>query len=325
VLRRVRRRAIAALLAGAAAAVVVVDTRTLHESTPLTWLPGPRDLPPAVELAARSSPGGGLLHLPYGHWGSEVLYMMWALHHRHPLVNGYTAIMPRFGPVMRSFPAPATQQALAEIGVTHVLLHPRAQTGFGAPMVQRIRESPELTHVMLGDTMLVTLARNPPRAPAVAGRPLPRDGWRLDGSDPDTALAVDGDLGTHWTAATFDRPTFLRVDLGRDARVTGVRLRLAMHLREFPHAWEAWARATVPRNGSAARRSPPPFASYQRDHRDRDRPAIRATVRPARASRAGAGDVLGVRQPRTRHLGRARARRARRMSRPCCVAGAFRR
>lgn len=283
VLRRVRRRAIAAVLAGGTAALVVLDTRTLHESTPLTWLPGPRDLPPAVELATRTNAGGGLLHLPYGHWASETLYMMWALHHRHPIMNGYTAIMPRFGPLVRSFPSPATQQALAEIGVTHVLLHPRAMTGFGEPMVRRIRESPELGQVVLGDTMLVTLARTPPTAPGLAGRPLPRAGWRLDGSDPDAGLAADGDLATHWTAATFDRPTFLRVDLGREARVAGIRLRLAMHLREFPHAWEAWGS----RDGAAWERlggqaiTPPPFASYQRDHRaiEIDLPVTPATVR----------------------------------------------
>jgi hypothetical protein len=283
VLRRVRRRRVAAAVVAVAVLLVIVDTRTLRESTPLTWLP--RDVPPAVELAARSTPNGGLLHLPYGHWSSETLYMIWALHHRHPIMNGFTAIMPRFGPLVRSFPQPVTLRALAEIGVTHVLLHPRAMIGgFGARMVQQIRETPGLSSVMLDGTMLVTLPPTPPpHASPAAGRPLPRDGWRLEGSDPDAARAADGDLATHWTAATFDRPTYLRVDLGAERRVTGVRLQLAMHLREFPHAWEAWGS----RDGAAWERlggeplTPPPFASYERDHRaiEIDLPFPPASVR----------------------------------------------
>jgi hypothetical protein len=267
--RRLRGRAARVALVASAVALVLADTRTLHESTPLTWLPAEQDVPPAVVQAARGPRSDGLLHIPYGHWASDTLYMMWAIHHRHPLMNGYTAIMPRFGPVVRQLPTPASLRALADAGVTHVLVHPRGTIGWGATMVQRIRETPELSQATIGDTLLVTLPPPRPAPPPPAGRPLARDGWRLEASDPGATLAVDGDLATHWTAATFDRPTFLRVDLGREERVTGVRLRLAMHLREYPHAWEAWGStdgAAWTRLGGEAL-TPPPFASYRRDHR----------------------------------------------------------
>jgi hypothetical protein len=282
VLRRVRRPTTAALVTFAAVAIVLVDNRALRESTPLSWLPGPDDVPPAVKVATLGD--GGLLHLPYGQWASETVYMMWALHHRHPIMNGYTAIMPRFGPLVRSFPSSAALQALADIGVTHVLLHPPAQVGWGAQMVQRIREHPELTAAMVGDTLLVTLPHRAPTEQPPAGVPLPRDGWRLDGSDPGVERAVDGDPTTHWTTATYDRPTFLRIDLGRDARVTGVRLRLGLHYREYPFAWEAWGSTDGThweRLGGQGREMPPPFAAYVRDHRavDVDLAFPPATVR----------------------------------------------
>jgi hypothetical protein len=123
--------------------------------------------------------------------------------------------------------------------------------------------------VILGDTILVTLRDRIPAAPQTGGRPLPRDGWRLEGSDPDVAHVADGDLATHWTTATFDRPTFLRVDLGREIHVSGVRLRVGVHLREYPHAWELWGSSdgTTWRRLGGEQPTAPPFASYRSDHR----------------------------------------------------------
>jgi hypothetical protein len=136
VLRRVRRHTTAALVLAAAVAVVVVDTRTLKETTPLSWLPGADALPPAVQLAGAARRTAASCTCRTG--GGETLYMMWALHHRHPIMNGYTAIMPRFGPMVRSLPSPMALQALTDAGVTHVLVHPRAMLGWGAGMVRRI-------------------------------------------------------------------------------------------------------------------------------------------------------------------------------------------
>lgn len=270
VLRRVRPGAPAALVTAVAALAVVVDTRTLHEPTPLTWLPRAADLPPALTLATQADPRGGLLHLPYGQWAKETLYMTWALHHRRPLLNGYTAVMPRFGPIVRTLPEPRAQHALVEAGITQVIVHESLmRPEVAAALLKRLRSAPELRDVTLGDATLFTLHGASAPAPPLEGEPLPRDGWRLEGSDPDAARAADGDLATHWTAATLDRPTFLRVDLGQPRHVTGLRLAFGPHVREYPHAWEVWGSltdVTWTRLGGE-RPTTPPFASYGRDHR----------------------------------------------------------
>jgi hypothetical protein len=127
------------------------------------------------------------------------------------------------------------------------------------------------------------LSRTAPVVKPVDGRPLPRETWRLEASDPDAARAADGDTTTHWTAATIDRETFLRVDLGAEHDVTGVRLELGPHIREYPHAWELrgsrdGASWTVLGHEQPTR---PPFASYRRDHRAiaLDLPMTPASVR----------------------------------------------
>jgi len=265
VLLRVGRIA-AVLLLVANVVAVCVDSRTFHEASPLTWLPAANDLPPAIALAARSDPHGGLLHLPYGRWSNETLDMMWALHHDRPLMNGYTAVMPRFTAILGTFPALAARQALADAGVTDVIVHTDRMP---AASLRRIEETPGLDRTLLGDMMLVHLGHGPDPRPPLGGRALPRDGWRLEGSDPGAAAAIDDDLGTHWLTQTIGRPTFLRIDLGRAQMVNGIRLQLGPHIREYPHAWEVWGS----RDGTAWERlngerpTQPPFASYRRDHR----------------------------------------------------------
>ena len=269
ILRRVRRGLPAALLAGLVAVAVVVDTRVLKEPAPLSWLPGKADLPPALALAVQTDPHGGLLHLPYGHWASETIYMMWALHHDRPLMNGYTAVMPRFGPIIRELPSAEARRALADAGVTHVLIHTKGRIGLAVrTILTRLRDSRDVRQLAMGDDILVTIDR-PPDGPApLVGRPLPRDGWRLDASDPDASRAADGDVRTHWIAHAIDRPTFLRVDLGTVHPVTGLRLAFGPHLRDYPHAWEAWGSLDGAQWERLAGANPtePPFASYRLDH-----------------------------------------------------------
>ncbi len=282
ILRRIRRRRHAMVVVALAAAAVVVDTRTLKEPTPLTWLPTAADIPAALALAARLDPRGGLLQIPYGHWDHEVLYMMWGLHHDRPLMNGYTGIMPRFGPIVRDFPSPASRRALADAGVTHVLIDTRTMHGLNAPWFQRIQQAP-LEERLVGDYQLVAVGDPGAVKAPLVGTPIAHDGWRLEGSDPDASLAVDGDLRTHWTTKTIDRPTFLRIDLGSEHRVSGARLAFGPHIRDYPHAWELWGS----RDGSNWERlggekpTLPPFASYRRDHRNvsLDLPVPPTTVR----------------------------------------------
>jgi hypothetical protein len=185
-------------------------------------------------------------------------------------MNGYTALMPRFMPLINELPSVTARQALAEAGVTTLVIHTNLPGGLAmARILQGVKQEPMLRRLTLGDTIVVNLG-NPPEPPApLAGAPLPSAGWRLAGSDPGVERAVDGDLATHWTAKTFDRPSFLRVDLGAEHRVTGVRIALGPHIPEFPHEWEAWGwrvGGTWEQLGGE-RVTHPPFASYLRDHR----------------------------------------------------------
>jgi hypothetical protein len=269
VLRRVRGRG-AIVVATLAAAAVVVDTRTFHDRTPLTWLPRADAIPPAVLMAARSGGSGALLHIPYGSWSYETVYMMWGLVHGRPLMNGYTAVMPRFRPIADRLPSPFARRALADAGVTHVLIHTNVALGLTArAILDATMRDPSLRKVALGDTVLLTIDDAPAPPPALEGSPLPSRTWRLEGSDPGAERAADGDVGTHWTAATLGRPTSLRVDLGDEHAVTGLRLELGPHIREYPHAWEAWGSrdATTWERLGGERPTTPPFASYRRDHR----------------------------------------------------------
>ncbi len=271
VLRRVQSRAVAGAVLALALTAVVADTRTLLAPLPLTWLPERDALPPGVKFAVEvSRQTGAVLHIPYGHWATETIYMMWGLLHDRPIMNGYTAVMPRFRALVDELPSAAARQALAEAGVTTVLLHTSLGTGLAArTILQDVRNDSMLRKVTFGDVVVLNVGNAPePRAP-LEGSPIPTQGWRLEGSDPGAERAADGDLATHWTAKTFGRATFLRVDLGAEHRVTGVRLALGPHLREFPWSWEAWGS----RDGSTWQRlggerlTHPPFASYQRDHR----------------------------------------------------------
>lgn len=271
VLRRVRDGLPTAAVSALALAAVVADTRVLRDTTALTWLPDRDSLPAAVRFAALTGrPGTAMLHVPYGSWGLETVYMMWQLVHDRPIMNGYTAIMPRFMALVDELPSVAARQALTEAGVTTLVIHTNFASGLAATRIlQGVRQEPMLRKVTLGDTIVVNLG-NPPEPPApLDGAPLASAGWRLAGSDPGVERAVDGDVATHWTAKTIDRPTFLRVDLGEEHRVSGVRIALGPHVREFPHRWEAWGwrvGGTWEQLGGE-RVTHPPFASYLRDHR----------------------------------------------------------
>jgi hypothetical protein len=284
ILRRVRHDLMAAFVVLIAISVIVLDTRTMYEPLPVTTLPTRDDLPDALKAAIAVDPTGGLLHLPYGRWPEEVRYMMWALQHERPIMNGYTGVMPRFSAIVRKLPGAEARDALVDAGITHVLVHLPAMAATGdTAWLAHLRAATDLPQLSIGDAILVTLPRVPRARPPLDGRPIPRDGWRLDASDPGVRAAADGDLATHWTAATIDRATFLRVDLGTAHEVTGVRLELGPHLREYPHAWELRGS----RDGDTwtvlggAQPTRPPFGSYRRDHRAivLDLPVTPATIR----------------------------------------------
>jgi hypothetical protein len=270
VLRRVRAGGPTTAVCALALAAIVADTRTLRETGALTWLPTGESLPPGLRFATINRNAGAMLHIPYGQWGLETVYMMWGLTHDRPIMNGYTALMPRFAPLISELPTAAARQALAEAGVTTVVLHTSLIKGGAAKKIlEEVRGDPVLRKVTFGDIVVLNIGNRPePRRP-LDGTPLPSAGWLLAASDPGTERLVDGDLATHWTAKTFGRATFLRIDLGAEHHVTGVRLALGPHIREYPHAWEVWGW----RPGSSWQRlggervTRPPFASYVRDHR----------------------------------------------------------
>jgi hypothetical protein len=86
---------------------------------------------PAVYDRLRDEPHAVVVELPiyerrsfFGNSG----YMLNAIHHRHPIVNGYSGFVPRdfeqIAQSLRTFPSDEALETLHKLGVTHVVVHP---------------------------------------------------------------------------------------------------------------------------------------------------------------------------------------------------------
>jgi hypothetical protein len=249
------------------------DPRPVYDLTvPPAWRRG-------YEWLAATPPDTAVLELPYGSFGSDAQYMVYALSHGRRLMNGYAAALPRFTDVVSRLPDDVALRALDDAGVRYVLVHPSRLAGpFTASFLARLQARRDLQVAALDDTLVLAVPRMPARE-SPGGTPLARDGWRIEGSAPDAVRAADGDLTTHWRATSAREDAWLRVDLGREVHVTGVAVELGMHVLEYPRRYQVRASRDGVVWETLGEEMPtiPPFASYRRDHRHI---ALTLNVRP---------------------------------------------
>jgi hypothetical protein len=116
----------AAIIAGVAL-VAAINVEALR--APL-WYREFRGIP-AIYDRLRDEPHAVVVELPFydrrtffGNSG----YMLNAIIHRHPIVNGYSGFVPRdfeaTAQSLRTFPSPPSLETLHKLGVTHVVVHP---------------------------------------------------------------------------------------------------------------------------------------------------------------------------------------------------------
>jgi hypothetical protein len=281
IVRRLPPRAglvVCGLVIVAAAADARLTMRpTLSATTPPEWRAG------YAWLAAKP-PETAVLELPYGSFGGDARYQLHALGHRRRLMNGYSAMNPRFTDVLRTLPGEPGMRMLADAGVGYVLVHPSlmVDSPFLERQLVRFSARSDLLTARLDDTLVfhvqsTVAAAMPPLDPM-----LPREGWRVEASAPGAERSIDGDLATHWTDDALSSDGFLRVDLGADFLVTAVVVGLGSHLLEYPRAYELRASSNGVYWQTIGRGDPtlPPLASYRGDHSHVE---LRLPVRPTRA------------------------------------------
>jgi hypothetical protein len=273
VLGRIKTRRVAAWVVGGLALVIIADTRALLGAIPVTTLPGPDDIPAVYRWLGTRPRDTAILELPQGNWTTEAQYTYFSLYHGWRLMNGFSAVMPRYDDALGDFPDPLSLRTLQDAGVSYVLVHlDRFDTALGSVFLtslqSRLDAQPGLHREMIGDTLVIEVPPAPPiTPPVVRGEALDRSSWRLEGSAQGVERAADGSLATHWL--TWENESFLRMDLGEPRALTHLTLHFGTHSMEFPRrcqilasldgvAWEV----IVPEQAIL-----PPFASYRRDRR----------------------------------------------------------
>jgi hypothetical protein len=270
-------------VAGAVLALAAADAR-VGTSRPVEAFTIPPAWAKGYAWLAGTLPDTAIVEIPYGYWERDARMMVYALSHRRRIMNGYSAVMPRFSDVVNRLPDPVAWQALQEAGVQYVLAHPAA--GEASPLIAAhltgLTRRKRLVVAELDDTVI--LAVPPPlRQPlAPLGPELSREGWRGEATAPGIERALDGDLATHWRASHAKRHVRVRLDLGRETAVGAVLLELGQHLLEYPRRYQLRASRDGHTWKVVGRESPtlPPFASYRRDHR---RTTLRLRMEPTTA------------------------------------------
>jgi hypothetical protein len=273
--------------ASAVSAVVLVlalvdarlgDARPTYDTTvPAEWARGYAWLRGTV-------PDTAVLEMPYGGFMGDARFMVYALSHGRRLMNGYSAVMPRFLDIVAHLPEDDALRTLDAAGVRFVVIHPSLFEPYpvAAAHLRRLRARRELIVAELDDTLILSVPAPPTASEPPLGTPLPRDAWRVEGSAPGVERAVDGDPKTHWVASSVEADAELRVDMGAAARVTDVVLDLGPHVLEYPRHYELRASddGVTWRTIGAEDPTAPPFASYRRDHL---RVSLRLRVAPTTA------------------------------------------
>ena len=289
-------RAQAAAVVAALVALVLLDGRLLREGVALTRMMTPANVPEHYRWLATTPPDTAILELPYGAWDKETRYMVASLYHGRRLMNGYSAIIPRYVELIERFPDAPTLASLADAGIAYVFVHeadfPRTPRGTAA--LQRMQEA-TLPQRRFGDTIVFTIPPAPPASPPVDPA-LPREAWRPLGDDPDLARAADGDLATHWTAGV-DAERRFRIAFAHETIVSDIVVLLGRHVLEYPRGYAVSASldGTTWEDIGGETVTHLPFASYRVDP---ERTELRLQMRPTRARsieiRVPAGQALGA-------------------------------
>ena len=275
VLRRIRRRRIAAVLLVGIALLIVLDTRQLRQAAHVRPLGALADITPVYRWLATTPPDTAVLELP-DTIDDALGYMLASLGHGRRLANGYSAIVPdlyRFGD---DFPTADDIALLQDAGIRYLIVHTDRLRARRRPplLLARLGQLAVLPHRWIGEALVVEVPESPPDGTSVVTTP---DGSRagdvlpirsLEASDPGAAAAADGDIATHWTPAPGRRASWLRIDLGEPQRVAAIDLALGPHILEFPRAYEIRASTdgrTWTRVGGDPRTAPP-LAAYRQDH-----------------------------------------------------------
>jgi hypothetical protein len=281
ILRGTRTRTAAGVLVSCLALVILVDTRTFLAQQPVSRLSPPAEVPAVYRWLESTPPGTAVLELPAGIWTSDAMSMFYSLYHGRRLMNGYSAIIPWFADVFATFPSPRSVRALQDADVRYVIAHRERLSSSTRRQLLHWEEREDLSPRWIGSALVLTIPPSPLPAPSPSGERLPPDRWRLEGSAPGADAAADGDLTTHWMARVDASDSYLRIDLGAEEIVTDLTLRLGPHVLEYPRQY----RVLSSREGEdwdlagSANLTPPPFASYRRDHRDVEVPLQISTTR----------------------------------------------
>ena len=257
--------------------LAALDAR-LGAALPVSDLTIPPEWARGYAWLAGTDPDAAILELPYGSFGGDAHYMVYALQHRRRLMNGYSAVLPRFPDLVGRVPNEVGWRGLRAAGVQYVVAHPSELTRpLRAAQLAALRERSDLLVASLDDTLVFAVppAHTAPDPPL--GVPLPHDGWRvtLAGAE----AAIDGDVATHWLANSRTSDVSLRINLRKPVHITDIVLDLGEHMLEYPRRYEV--RALHGNEWTLIGRAsptPPPFESYRRDHRH---VMLRLDVRPA--------------------------------------------
>jgi hypothetical protein len=190
----------------------------------------PHGVPAATRWLGHAGGSGAVVEFPANPLYEDAVYSYLAGYHHRPIVNGYSAYVPQatyfLEERMKRFPAPAARRLLKEVGVRYVVHHDPSWKP--PPELASALPAPVFTD---GSTRIFEVSdAPPPEAIPPAREPLRLTGLAAEsdvaGSHP--GLAVDGDEGTAWEAVSSSsstRSAYLRVDLGTEIEIGGVRIR----------------------------------------------------------------------------------------------------
>jgi hypothetical protein len=293
-LQSIRHRWTSGVAVAALIALVLVDARTLRTPQPLTRIGSPEDVPRVYRwLADSTPPETAVLVLPYGDWSIDALAMFHSLYHRRRIMNGYSAVLPRFPEALNGFPSPTAMRALQDAGVRYVIvqaggmatrraqLFPSLSRPASRAAIERLLRRPDLNPRWEGGALVVEVPPPPSRTAPTRGEAVDPSGWQVDGSAPGAERAIDGDLSTHWIADVEEQDASLRIDLGTPTRFAEIVLELGAHMLEFPRSYSVWSSPDGEdwQRLVSNRITLPPFASY------REQPeAVEVPIRVAETS-----------------------------------------
>jgi hypothetical protein len=223
---RGRHRALAPVLAAVVLAVALgerlpADTRKVNVPPP----------PKPYELLADSAGSGGLLELPFDHWGRirSIHRMLWQPSHGRPVAAGKTGIDPGWytpaRDVFNEFPSEESLALMAAWDLDTVLQRLRAPDDPDTPVREGlVRRGRWVDPTGKGEWRLYDL--RPGAVAPLAEEPAPGPGaWRgaIPASPEDEAAgrATDGSLDT---AAEVNDPEGLRLRVPEGGPVTAVEL-----------------------------------------------------------------------------------------------------